>query len=39
MDMVELAHRNGVFIGVADYNAGTFVEQIAEQIGDTNLIT
>ncbi len=29
-DLIELARRNGVFIGVADYNKGTKVKQIAD---------
>ena len=29
-DLIELARRNGVFIGVADYNRGTKVKQIAD---------
>ncbi|NBI91029.1 ATP-grasp domain-containing protein [Lachnospiraceae bacterium] len=29
-DLIELAHRNGVFIGAADYNKGTRVKQIAD---------
>lgn len=26
-DLVELAHRNGVFVGVADYNKNTFLKR------------
>lgn len=29
-DLVELAHRNGVFLGVADYNQDTYIKQIAD---------
>lgn len=29
-DLVELAHRNGVFVGVADYNKNTFLKKIAD---------
>ena len=29
-DLIELARRNGVFIGVADYNRGTKIKQIAD---------
>ena len=29
-DLVELAHRNGVFVGVADYNENTYLKQIAD---------
>lgn len=29
-DLIELAHRNGIFIGVADYNKGTKVKQAAD---------
>lgn len=29
-DLVELAHRNGVFVGVADYNEDTFLKRIAD---------
>lgn len=35
-DLVELAHRNGVKIGVADYNKNTYLKQIADYAYDVN---
>ncbi len=29
-DLIDLAHRNGVFVGVADYNKDTYLKQIAD---------
>lgn len=37
-DLIELAHRNGVFIGVADYNKNTFVKSIADAAHDVSAI-
>lgn len=35
-DLVDLAHRNGVKIGVADYNKNTYLKQIADYAYDVN---
>lgn len=35
-DLVDLAHRNGVKIGVADYNHNTYLKQIADYAYDVN---
>lgn len=35
-DLIELAHRNGVTIGVADYNKGTYVKSLADYVHDIN---
>lgn len=36
-DLVDLAHRNGVQIGVADYNKGTLLKRIADFAHDINI--
>lgn len=36
-DLVNLAHRNGVEIGVADYNHNTYLKQIADYAYDVNV--
>lgn len=35
-DLVELAHRNGVQLGVADYNKGTLLKRLADYSYDVN---
>lgn len=35
-DLIELAHRNGVTVGVADYNKGTYVKSLADYVHDIN---
>ena len=35
-DLIDLAHRNGVIIGVADYNPGTFVKSLADEAYDND---
>ena len=37
-DLIGLAHRNGVFIGVADYNKNTSVKRIADAAYDVNAL-
>lgn len=37
-DLVTLAHRNGVKVGVADYNKGTYVKKIADYQYDINIL-
>ena len=37
-DLIELAHRNGVFIGVADYNKGTKIKQMADASYETDAL-
>lgn len=37
-DLIELAHRNGVFVGVADYNKNTKVKQLADAAYDINAL-
>ena len=36
-DLVTLAHRNGVKVGVADYNKGTYLKKIADYSHDINV--
>lgn len=36
VDLIELAHRNGVTIGVADYNHGTLAKSLADYAFDIN---
>lgn len=36
-DLVDLAHRNGVLIGVADYNKGTYLKSIADFAHDISV--
>lgn len=36
-DLVDLAHRNGVTIGVADYNKGTLVKSMADCVHDISI--
>lgn len=36
VDLIDLAHRNGVSIGVADYNKGTLAKSLADYAFDTN---
>ena len=36
-DLVDLAHRNGIWIGVADYNHNTYLKQIADYAYDVNV--
>lgn len=36
-DLVQLAHRNGVSIGVADYNKGTLVKSMADYVHDISI--
>lgn len=36
VDLMELAHRNGVTVGVADYNPGTLAKQLADYPFDIN---
>lgn len=36
VDLIELAHRNGVTVGVADYNKGTYVKKQADYVHDIN---
>lgn len=35
-DLIELAHRNGVFLGVTDYNQDTYIKRIADAAYDIN---
>ncbi len=35
-DLIKLAHRNGVYVGVADYNHGTYVKSIADKAHDVD---
>ena len=37
-DMICLAHRNGVRVGVADYNKGTFVKSLADYVHDVSIM-
>lgn len=37
-DLIKLAHRNGVKIGVADYNKNTYVKQLADYAHDISVI-
>jgi len=37
-DLIELAHRNGVFIGVADYNKDTHVKRLADAAYEVNAL-
>ncbi|MBR3628909.1 MAG: ATP-grasp domain-containing protein [Oscillospiraceae bacterium] len=37
-DLIDLAHRNQVFIGVLDYNKGTYVKSIADAAHDVSAI-
>lgn len=36
VDLIELAHRNGVSVGVADYNHGTLAKKLADYAYDIN---
>ncbi len=36
-DLITLAHRNGIFIGVADYNKNTYVKSIADVAYDIDI--
>jgi len=36
VDLIELAHRNGVTVGVADYNHGTLAKTLADYAFDVN---
>ena len=36
-DLVDLAHRNGVQIGVADYNKGTLLKSLADYTHDISI--
>ena len=36
VDLIDLAHRNGVTIGVADYNHGTLAKSLADYAFDIN---
>lgn len=36
-DLIDLAHRNGVCIGVADYNKNTYVKSLADYAYDINV--
>lgn len=38
LDLIELAHRNGVFVGVADYNKNTKVKRIADASYEVNAL-
>lgn len=37
-DLIELAHRNGVLIGVADYNKNTYVKGLADFVHDISVM-
>ena len=36
VDLIDLAHRNGVTVGVADYNKGTLAKSLADHAHDVN---
>lgn len=36
-DLVDLAHRNGVLVGVADYNKGTLLKSLADFVHDISI--
>ena len=36
IDLIDLAHRNGVTVGVADYNKGTLAKSLADYAHDVN---
>ena len=36
VDLIDLAHRNGVKVGVADYNHGTLAKSLADYAYDVN---
>lgn len=36
VDLIDLAHRNGVSIGIADYNANTFAKRLADYAYDVD---
>ena len=36
VDLIDLAHRNGVTVGVADYNHGTLAKSLADYAFDVN---
>ena len=37
-DLIPLAHRNGVLVGVADYNKNTYVKSLADFVHDINVM-
>ncbi len=37
-DLIDLAHRNGVKVGVLDYNKGTYVKSLADEVFDENAL-
>lgn len=37
-DLINLAHRNGVLVGVADYNKNTYVKSIADFVHDISVM-
>ena len=37
-DLIRLAHRNGVLVGVADYNKNTYLKSIADFSHDISVI-
>lgn len=37
-DLIKLAHRNGVVVGVADYNKNTYVKGLADYVHDINVL-
>ena len=37
-DLIKLAHRNGVKIGVADYNKNTYVKGLADYAHDISVV-
>lgn len=37
-DLIDLAHRNGVTVGVADYNKNTYVKSLADYVYDISVL-